>query len=58
MPSVLPLEGDEEEVKEGNVIKSLNSNKLLIRLAVLLAQVKAKSSSYKLKHEIGKTLKH
>ena len=43
------LEGDEEEVKEENVMKTLNSNKPLTRLAVLLAQVKAKNNSYKLK---------
>ena len=50
------LEGDEEEVKEENVMKTLNSNKLLTRSAVLLAQVKAKNNSYKLKCEIRKIL--
>ena len=47
-----PLEGDEEEVKEGKGLKILTGNKLLPRLPVLLAQIKAGNNSYKLKNEI------
>ena len=36
-----PLEGNEEEVKEGKGIKILAPNKLLTRLPVLLAQINA-----------------
>ena len=36
-----PLEGDEEEVKEGKELKMLTSNKLLTRLPISLAQIKA-----------------
>ena len=46
----LPLEGDEEKVKEGKWLKLLASNKPLIRLPVLLAQIKAGKSLYKLKN--------
>ena len=35
-----PLEGDEEEVKEGKRLKILIPNKLLTRLPILLAQMK------------------
>ena len=45
-------EGDEEGVKEGKGLKVLTPNKLLTRLPILLAQVKAGSNSYKLKSEI------
>ena len=37
---MLPLKGDEEEVKEGKGLRILTSNKLLARLPVSLAQVK------------------
>ena len=43
-----PLEGD-EEVKEGKGLKMLTPNKLLTRLPILLAQIKAGNNSYKLK---------
>ena len=43
-----PLEGD-EEVKEGKGLKILTPNKLLTRLPILLAQIKAGNNSYKLK---------
>ena len=43
-----PLEGD-EEVKEGKGLKILTPNKLLPRLPILLAQIKAGNNSYKLK---------
>ena len=39
-----PLEGN-EEVKEGKGLKILTSNKLLTRLPILLAQIKAGSNS-------------
>ena len=47
-----PLEVDEEEVKGGKGLKIFTSTKLLIRLLILLAQIKARNSSYKLKNEI------
>ena len=40
-----PLEGDEEKVKEGKRLQILTPNKLLIRLPVLLAQIKARNNS-------------
>ena len=40
-----PLESDEEEVKKGKGIKILTPNKLLTRLSVLLAQIKAYNNS-------------
>ena len=42
-----PLEGDENI--DGKGIKILTSNKLLTRLSVLLAQIKAVNNSFKLK---------
>ena len=50
-----PLEGD-EEVKEGKGLKVLTPNKLLTRRPILLAQIKARNTSYKLKKEIRQTL--
>ena len=44
-----PLEGDEEPVKEGKVLKILSPNKLLTRLPITLAQTKAGNNSCKLK---------
>ena len=49
------LEGD-EEVKEGKGLKILTPNKLLTRLPMLLAQIKAGNKSYKLKNEIRQKL--
>ena len=46
------LEGDEEEVKKGKGLKIVTPNKLLTRLPILLAQIKAGNNSYKLKSEI------
>ena len=46
------LEGDEEEVKKGKELKTVTPNKLLTRLPILLAQIKAGNNSYKLKSEI------
>ena len=51
-----PLEGDKEEVKEGKGLKILTPNKLLTRLAISLAQIKAGNNSCKLKYEIRKIL--
>ena len=43
-----PLEGNEEEVKERKGLKLITLNKLLIRLSILLAQIKAGNNSYKI----------
>ena len=51
-----PLEGDEEEVKEGKGLKSLTPNKLITRLEILLAQIKAGNNLYKLKTKIRQIL--
>ena len=51
-----PPEGDEEEVKEGKRSKLLTPNKLLTRLPILLAQIKAGNNSFKLKNEIREIL--
>ena len=56
LSDVLPLEGDEEEVKGGKGLKVLTPNKLLTRLLMLLAQIKAGSNSCKLKNEIRQVL--
>ena len=50
-----PLEGA-EEVTEWSRLKMLTPNKLLTRLLVLLAQIKAWNNSYKLKNEIKEIL--
>ena len=52
MPS---LEGN-EQVKEGKGLKRLTPNKLLTRLSILLAQIKAVNNSKKLKNEIRQIL--
>ena len=52
VPPMLPLKSEEEEVKEGKGLKILTPNKLLTRLPVLLAQIKAGNNSYKLKNKI------
>ena len=39
--SMLPLEGDKEEVKEGKRNKILTPNKLLARISILLAEIKS-----------------
>ena len=48
--------GDEEDVKEVKGLKILTTNKLLTRLPILLARIKAGNNSYKLKNEIKKIL--
>ena len=45
LPSMLLLEGDEEEVKERKGLKILIPNKLLTRLPILLAKIKAGNNS-------------
>ena len=55
--SETPLqEGDEEEVKEEKGLKILTQNKLLSRLSILLAQIKAGNNSNKLINEIRQIL--
>ena len=56
LPPMLPLEGDDEEVKEGKRLKILTPKKFLTRLPVLLAQIKARNNSYKLKSEFKQIL--
>ena len=51
-----PLEDDEEKVKEEKGLQTLTPNKLLTRLPVLLAEIKAGNRSYKLKNEIRQIL--
>ena len=52
---MLPLEGDEEKVRERKGIKILTPNKLT-RLPILLVQIKAGNNSYKFKNEIRQIL--
>ena len=49
-----PLESDEDEVKEGKKIKILTPNKLLTRLPILQAQIKAGNNLYKLQNKTRK----
>ena len=51
-----PLEGYEEEVKEGKGLKFLTQNKLLSKLPIWLAQIKAGNNSCKPKSEIRQIL--
>ena len=51
---LLSVEVDEKEAKEGKGLKTLPPNKLLTRLPVLFAQIKAGNNYYKLKSEIRK----
>ena len=50
------LESDEKQVKEGKLLKTLTSNKLLTRFSVLLVQIKAANDSWNLKIEIRQIL--
>ena len=52
----LPPDSDEEEIKEGKRLKILTSNKLLNKLAILLAQITAEDSSCKSKNKIRQIL--
>ena len=56
IPDMPPLEGDENEVKEGKGLKILTPNKLLTRLPILLAQIAAGNNSNKLKNKVRKIL--
>ena len=56
VPPMPPLEGDEEDVKEGKRLKILTSKNLLTSLPMLLAQIKSGNNSYKLKNEIRQIL--
>ena len=49
-----PLEG--KEVKEGKRLRILSPNKLLTRLSILLAQIKAGNNLDKLKNEVRQIL--
>ena len=51
-----PIKGKEKEVKERKILKNLTPNKLLTRLWILVAQIKARNNSYKLKNEIRQIL--
>ena len=51
-----PFESDEEEEKKGKGLKILTPNKLLTRLPILLAQIKAGKNSHKYKNEIRQIL--
>ena len=51
-----PIGVDEEEVREGKGLKILTPDKPLTSLSVLLAQIKAKNNSYKLKNEFRQIL--
>ena len=55
IPDMPALESD-EEVKEGKGLKILTPYKLLTRLPILLAQIKAGNSSSKVKIEIRRIL--
>ena len=55
IPDMPALESD-EEVKEGKGLKILTPYKLLTRLPILLAKIKAGNSSYKLIDKIRKIL--
>ena len=54
--SDVPSLEDDEEVKQGKVLKILTPNKLLTRLPILLVQIKAGNDSDKLKNEIKQIL--
>ena len=51
-----PLEGNEKEVQEEDRLKILTPNKLLTRLPILLARIKARNNSWKFKNEIKQIL--
>ena len=54
VPSMPPLESN-KEVKE-KIFRTLTPNKLLTRLPVLLAQIKAGNDYYKLNQESANTI--
>ena len=49
--SGMPLLKGNEEMKEEKELKTMTPNKLLVRLSILLTQIKAETKSYKLKKE-------
>ena len=49
--SGMPLLKGNEEMKEEKELKIMTPNKLLVRLSILLTQIKAETKSYKLKKE-------
>ena len=51
LSDMLPLEGD-EKLKEETRLKILTLNKLWTRLPMLLAQIKTRNNSYKLRNKI------
>ena len=53
---MLKLKADEEEVKEETGLKIVTPNKLLTRLPILFAQIKAGNNSAKLKNKIRQIL--
>ena len=56
LSDIPPLEGDEEEIREGKGIKNLTSNKILTKLPTLLVEIKAGNNSHKLKNETRQIL--
>ena len=56
LPQIPQLEGDEEELNEGKALKVLTPKKLLTRLLILLAQIKAENNLYKSKNIMIKML--
>ena len=56
LPPMPPLEVNEEEVKEGKGLQKLTPIKLLTKIPILLAQIKAGNNSYNLKSETRQIL--
>ena len=56
LPPMPPLEVNEEEVKEGKGLQKLTLIKLLTKIPILLAQIKAGNNSYNLKNETRQIL--
>ena len=56
LPPMPPLEVNEEEVKEGKWLQKLTPIKLLTKIPILLAQIKAGNNSYNLKNETRQIL--
>ena len=58
LPDMPPLEGDEKEIKKVKGLNIWTPNKLLTRLPILLAQIKAVHNTCKLKNEMRQKLCH
>ena len=56
LPPMPPLEVNEEEVKEGKGLQKLTPIKLLTKIPILLAQIKAGNNSYNLKNKTRQML--